>query len=74
MDPLLIYMFCKNGEWKIVLSWFQELAEQFQVRILFKTRTSTKNLSSNFGLIEETMYLSCIFLPILVLFMVKDFS
>ena len=37
-DYLLIYVFFTNHEWKIVF----DLAEQFQVHNLYKTRKSTK--------------------------------
>ena len=43
---------------------FAEVAKQFQVRNLYKRRKSTKNLWSNFGLIEEIMDLSRIHLAL----------
>ena len=49
---------------KLFLIWFVELVEQFQLPNLYKTRKSTKNWSSNFGLIEEIMDLSCILLAV----------
>ena len=41
-----------------------EVAKRFQVRNLYKTRKSTKNLWSNFGLIEGIMDLSRILLAV----------
>ena len=49
---------------KLFLFSFAELAEQFQVHDLYKIRKSTKNWSSNFGLIKEIKDLSHIILAV----------
>ena len=41
IDSLLIYFFCTSCEWEIVFV-LAELAEQFQVHNMYKTRKSTK--------------------------------
>ena len=43
---------------KLFLILFIDLAEQFRVHNFYNTCKLTNNLSSNFGLIEETMDLS----------------
>ena len=54
---------------KLFLLWFAaELVEQFQVNNLYKTRKSTKNHLSNFGLNEEIMDLACTLLTVVILF------
>ena len=60
----MIYVFCTNRECGIVFVSFAEVGKHFHVRNLYKTRKSTKNLWSNFGLIEEIMDLSRILLAL----------
>ena len=56
--------FCTSCKPEIVLPVLQIKTKQFQVRNLYKTRKSTKNQLSNFGLFEETMNLSRILLGV----------
>ena len=50
-------MFCTSFKTEITLPVLQfETKNNFHVHDLYKTRKSTKNESSNFGLIEETIY------------------
>ena len=42
---------------KWLLFWFAELAEQFQVHNLYKTRKSAKNQSSNYGSVAYSFYI-----------------
>ena len=48
----------------MTLFWFAELAEQFQIHILYKTRKIKEESELNSGLIEEIMDRSCIFLAV----------
>ena len=64
INSLLIYIFVQVADVKLFRFWFVKLAEQFQVHNLYKTCKSTKNPSSNIGIIEETMDLPCILLAL----------
>ena len=55
-----LHILFELSTWNCLFFWFAELAEQFHVRNLYKTR----KLSSNCCLIEGTMDLSCIHLPV----------
>ena len=61
INSLLIYMFCASCELRIVLPvlWIKEKQKNNSTFArLYKARKSTKNWSSNFCLIGETMNLS----------------
>ena len=67
-DLCCFLCFVQVANVKLFLFCFAELAEQFQVNNLYKTRKSTKNHLSNFGLNEEIMDLACTLLTVVILF------
>ena len=68
-NSLLIFLFSRNCEPEIVLPvQLKSKQKQFYVRNLYKTRKSTMNRSSNFGLIKKAIDLSRILLAVLYIF------
>ena len=59
-NSLFIYVFCNSFEHEIILSLLQIKIKQFHIHRC----KSTKNQWSNFGLIEETMGVSCILIAV----------
>ena len=58
IDSLLIYVFCTNCKHEIVFNLIHRSGKTISVAQLLQNCKLTNNLSSNFGLTEESINLS----------------